>query len=155
MKTQHFGDWTLSSPSRRTYSDGTQKRSDSFYWVHLNRFDLKKETESGECSVRFEVFTAVTMISVAFLDGTPCGFCKNRRFGRKYHLHHQGDRKRRARNNVSSSFVPTSPLLAILMTETIRPSKTSVLTRAMRHFPKRYRFLLSFLLRLFSSYANF
>jgi hypothetical protein len=32
-------------------------------------------------SVRFEVFTAVTMKSGAFLDVTPCGSCKNRRFG--------------------------------------------------------------------------
>jgi hypothetical protein len=32
-------------------------------------------------SVRFEVFTAVTMRNVVFWDITPCGSCKNRRFG--------------------------------------------------------------------------
>jgi hypothetical protein len=31
--------------------------------------------------VRFEVFTAVTMKNGVFLDVTPCGSCKNRRFG--------------------------------------------------------------------------
>jgi hypothetical protein len=31
--------------------------------------------------VRFEVFTAVTMKNAVFLDVTPCGSCKNRRFG--------------------------------------------------------------------------
>jgi hypothetical protein len=31
--------------------------------------------------VRFEVFTAVTMKSGVFWDVTPCGSCKNRRFG--------------------------------------------------------------------------
>jgi hypothetical protein len=32
-------------------------------------------------SVRFEVFTAVTMKNGVFWDVTPCGFCNNRRFG--------------------------------------------------------------------------
>jgi hypothetical protein len=32
--------------------------------------------------VRFEVFTAVTMKNGVFWDFTPCGSCKNRRFGR-------------------------------------------------------------------------
>jgi hypothetical protein len=31
--------------------------------------------------VRFEVFTTVTMKNAVFLDVTPCGSCKNRRFG--------------------------------------------------------------------------
>jgi hypothetical protein len=33
--------------------------------------------------VRFEVFTAVTMKNAALWDVTPCGSCKNRRFGEK------------------------------------------------------------------------
>jgi hypothetical protein len=33
--------------------------------------------------VRFEVFKAVTMKNGVFWDVTPCGSCKNRRFGRK------------------------------------------------------------------------
>jgi hypothetical protein len=32
-------------------------------------------------SVRFEVFTAVTMNNGVFWDVTPCGSCKNRLFG--------------------------------------------------------------------------
>jgi hypothetical protein len=32
-------------------------------------------------SVRFEVFTAVTMNNGVFWDATPCGSCQNRRFG--------------------------------------------------------------------------
>jgi hypothetical protein len=35
----------------------------------------------GEFYVRFEVSTAVTMKSGVFWDVTPCGSCKNRRFG--------------------------------------------------------------------------
>jgi hypothetical protein len=31
--------------------------------------------------VRFEVFTAVSMKNGVFWDITPCGYCKNRRFG--------------------------------------------------------------------------
>jgi hypothetical protein len=31
--------------------------------------------------VRFEVFPAVTMRNSVFWDVTPCGSCKNRRFG--------------------------------------------------------------------------
>jgi hypothetical protein len=31
--------------------------------------------------VRFEVFTAVTMMNGVFWDVTPCGSCKNRLFG--------------------------------------------------------------------------
>jgi hypothetical protein len=34
------------------------------------------------CVVRFEVFTAATMKNGVFWDVTPCGSCKNRRFGR-------------------------------------------------------------------------
>jgi hypothetical protein len=45
----------------------------------------------------------VTMKNAVFLDVTPCGRCKNRRFGGTYRLHHQGDKNRRARNNVKSN----------------------------------------------------
>jgi hypothetical protein len=36
-----------------------------------------------------------------FTNVTPCGFCRNRRFGGMYRLHHQGDKNRQARNNVT------------------------------------------------------
>jgi hypothetical protein len=35
---------------------------------------------------------------------TPCGCCKNRRFGGTYRLHYHGDDNRRARSNVSSNY---------------------------------------------------
>jgi hypothetical protein len=38
---------------------------------------------AGYFYVRFEVFTAVTMKNAVFWDITPCGSCKNRRFGGK------------------------------------------------------------------------
>jgi hypothetical protein len=44
--------------------------------------------------VRFEVFTAVAMKNDVFWDVTPCGSCKNRRFGGTWHLLHQGDKNR-------------------------------------------------------------
>jgi hypothetical protein len=51
--------------------------------------------------VRFEVFTAVTMKNGVFWVVTPCGSCKNRRFGATWRLLHQGDKNRRTRNNTS------------------------------------------------------
>jgi hypothetical protein len=44
--------------------------------------------------VRFEVFTAVTMKNGVFGDVTPCGSCKNRRFGGTWRLLHRGDKNR-------------------------------------------------------------
>jgi hypothetical protein len=44
--------------------------------------------------VRFEVFTAVAMKNGVYWDVTPCGFCKNRRFGVTWRLLHQGDKNR-------------------------------------------------------------
>jgi hypothetical protein len=52
--------------------------------------------------VRFEIFTEVTKKNASFWDVTPCGFCKNRRFRGTYSCHHQDDKNRRARNNISS-----------------------------------------------------
>jgi hypothetical protein len=45
-------------------------------------------------SVRFEVFTAVTMKNGVFWVVTPCGSCKNRCFGGTWLLLHQGDKNR-------------------------------------------------------------
>jgi hypothetical protein len=63
---------------------------------------------------------AVTMKNTVFWDVTPCGSCKNRRFGGTYHLHLHGDKNQRVRNNVSRSLavsgnvVPSSPILVTL-----------------------------------------
>jgi hypothetical protein len=42
---------------------------------------LQNPLESNCNDVTFEVFTAVTMKTGVFWDVTPCGSCKNRRFG--------------------------------------------------------------------------
>jgi hypothetical protein len=44
--------------------------------------------------VRVEVSTAVTMKNGVFWVVTPCGSCKNRRFGGTWRLLHQGDKNR-------------------------------------------------------------
>jgi hypothetical protein len=43
------------------------------------------------------------MQNAVFWDVTSCDASKNQRFGGMDHLHHQGDKNRRARNNVSSN----------------------------------------------------
>jgi hypothetical protein len=83
------------------------------------------------CRLRFEVFTAVTMKNGVFLDVTPCGSCKNRRFGGSYCLLHEGD-KNMLRLLVTVSVVPSSPILVTQMKEALRSSETMVLTRATR-----------------------
>jgi hypothetical protein len=62
-------------------------------------------------AVTFEVFTAVTMKNGVFWDVTPCGTCKNRRFGGTWRL---------------------APILVTLMKEAPDSSETSVLTRGTR-----------------------
>jgi hypothetical protein len=76
--------------------------------------------------VRFEVFTVVTMKNGVFWNVTPCGSCKNRRFGGTWCLLHQGDK-------IVAAFVfPSSPILVNLMNEAPGSSETSVLTRGTR-----------------------
>jgi hypothetical protein len=93
------------------------------------------------------------MKNVVFWDVTPCGCCKNRRFGGTYRLHYRGGKVRRARKNVSSkhaakkyshivflrsvlrllitnNVVPHSSILVTPMTNAMRSSETSFLTRA-------------------------
>jgi hypothetical protein len=43
--------------------------------------DNEAITEPGRDYVRVEVFTAVTIKNAVFWNITPCGSCKNRRFG--------------------------------------------------------------------------
>jgi hypothetical protein len=59
-------------------------------------------------SVRFEVFTAVTMKNVVFWDVALCSSCVNRRFGERYRLHLQG-RKIRERETSASRWLQTEP----------------------------------------------
>jgi hypothetical protein len=58
--------------------------------------------------------------NVIFWDVTPCGTCKNRRFGGTYRLHHQGGKNRQVRNNVG----PSSSILVTQMMQAIRSSET-------------------------------
>jgi hypothetical protein len=52
------------------------------YDVKRQNLILKKNVKSTYTGgVRLEVFTAVTMTNGVFWDVTPCGSCKNRRFG--------------------------------------------------------------------------
>jgi hypothetical protein len=70
------------------------------------------------------------MKNVVFWDVTPCGSCKNRRFGGTYHLHHQSDRLiSMLRLLVNANVVPSSPIPVTLMMEAIRSSETSIVTR--------------------------
>jgi hypothetical protein len=62
---------------------------------------------------RFEVFTAVTMKNAVFWDVTPLATCKNRRFGRMYRLHYQGEKNQGARNNVSSKYQPNTQRVSV------------------------------------------
>jgi hypothetical protein len=81
----------------------------------------------------------ITEMNAVFWDVTPRVFC----FGGTYRLHHQGDKIRRARSNVSSNcivfrllvtnnVVPSSLIPVTLMAEAILFIETSVLTRATR-----------------------
>jgi hypothetical protein len=47
---------------------------------HRRHITSPLQNPADYCYLRFEVFTAVTMIHAVFLEVTPCGSCKNRRF---------------------------------------------------------------------------
>jgi hypothetical protein len=51
-----------------------------------------------------EIFMAVTMKNAIFWDITPCGSCKNRRFGGMYRLNRQADKSQRVRKEASSNW---------------------------------------------------
>jgi hypothetical protein len=46
---------------------------------------------------------AVTVKNTVFWDVTPCGSCKNRRFGGTYRFHPEGGKDWRPSNDVSSN----------------------------------------------------
>jgi hypothetical protein len=78
-------------------------------------------------NVRFEVFTAVTMKNAVFWDVTPCGSCKNRRFGGTYHI------IMTTRIGELETTLAVISNRSMLMMEAIRSSETLVLTRGTRH----------------------
>jgi hypothetical protein len=62
------------------------------------------------------------MKNAVFWDVTPCGSCKNRRFGGTYRLHHQDDTvfpRSVHRLRFTANVVPSSLILVILMTEAL------------------------------------
>jgi hypothetical protein len=70
---------------------------------------------------------------------TPCGSCKNRRFGGTWRLLHQGNKNHQVvflrsvrRLLVAACVVPSSRIFVTLMKEAPGSSETSVLTRATR-----------------------
>jgi hypothetical protein len=48
---------------------------------HRRHITSPLQGPTGEWYVRFEVFTALTKKNAVFWDVTPCGSCRNRRFG--------------------------------------------------------------------------
>jgi hypothetical protein len=64
---------------------------------------VRNDVSDGRNNSEFEVFTSVTIKKAVFWDVTPCVSCKNRLFGGVYRFRHQGDKNRRASNNVSSN----------------------------------------------------
>jgi hypothetical protein len=64
-----------------TYSIGQQERAAADFRASRERaVGLEKCIQTCGLS-KMEVFTAVTMKNGVFWDVTPCGSCKNRRFG--------------------------------------------------------------------------
>jgi hypothetical protein len=66
-------------PAPRALSPYKQGTPSSTRRYLVSRVAPRQETNIR--NVRFEVFTAVTMKNGVFWDVTPCGCCKNRRFG--------------------------------------------------------------------------
>jgi hypothetical protein len=89
------------------------------------------QNTSVQISVRFEVFTTVTMKNGVFWDVTPCGSCKYRRFGgtsvsfiRVRRIGEIGTTLAVSvrRLLVTTSIVPSPPVLVTLMKEALSSS---------------------------------
>jgi hypothetical protein len=110
-------------------------------------FELNESNQSANSIklLNYWKFVLVFFIKhTASWDVTQCGSCKNRRFGEIYRLHHQGKRISElyttfpvnsdwGTHPTNANVVPSSLILFTLMMEAISSSKTSVLTRIMRH----------------------
>jgi hypothetical protein len=105
------------------------------------------QSSFGQCSVRFEVFTPVTLNNTVSWVVESCGFCRDLRFGEKYCIHYQDNKNRQTRNKiavtsnrntprkelqlvVSANAVPSYLILSTLLREAIGSSETSAVTRA-------------------------
>jgi hypothetical protein len=76
--------------------------------------------------VRFEASTAVSMKNAVFWYFKSCGCCNKRRLIGAHHLHHQGDKNRRAMN-----YIFLGSVLRLLFTVMVLP-RTPILITLMR-----------------------
>jgi hypothetical protein len=65
------------------------------------------------------------MKNADFWDVAPCGSCKNRRFGGTLHLHHQGDKNRRALRRNTKSLITTKLLDFVHRPDFYKPENTT------------------------------
>jgi hypothetical protein len=61
---------------------------------HGSHITFPLQSPVGYCYVGFEVFMAVNIKNAVFWDVALCGSCKNRPFGGRHRLHHQGEKSR-------------------------------------------------------------
>jgi hypothetical protein len=121
-------DLTLRHPSSYTFYKYSSEITNTIICIYMSRprsgvsyIDLNSNWKF-DLFVRFEVFTAVTKGNAFFWDVTPCGSCRNRRFG-----------ETAPPSSQRASVASCTPILLILMVIELRPSETSVLTRSTRH----------------------
>jgi hypothetical protein len=94
----------------------------------------------------------VTIKNAVLWDLTRCGSSKNRRFGGKYSLRHQGEKNQRDGKTVIGNkqlkhAAKYSPILFNMM-EALRSSETSVLTKATRRTSHKVEFFLTIIISM-------
>jgi hypothetical protein len=91
----------------------------------------------------YNIWKAHNLKNAVFWDVTSWASFKNRRFGRKYRVHHQSDKNQLVRNTevflrsilrllITANIATSSPILVTLIMEEILSSETSFLTRPTR-----------------------
>jgi hypothetical protein len=93
----------------------------------MQGFPIPQPSSPWPCYLLYQLsyLSCAEMKNDVFSDFTPCGSCKNRRFGRTCRL------------LVTANVVPSSPILVTLMKEALSSSETSVLARAIwRNIPE-------------------
>jgi hypothetical protein len=81
-------------------------------------------------SVLFLCLFVVYLKNAVVWDIMPCCYYKNISFARTYRLHHQVEKIKELQLILPAYIVPSSMFLCALVMEAIRPSESSVLTRA-------------------------